>query len=200
MSKSHRKKLKRVHEPGHFHELTFSCYQGKPLLTNNPWRLELSQHIDDACRKNQLDLHAFVFMPNHVHLLVYPRPGDPDIPGFLAQFKTRFSRTIKQMLQDNGSRLLQDLTVLERPGKYCFRFWQEGGGYDRNLFDPKTIEAAITYIHMNPVRKNLCTNAVDWKWSSARWYLTGETDEDVPQLQVLPAEVFNPGGVQIPNL
>ncbi|HEX2475460.1 MAG TPA: hypothetical protein VHK01_11970 [Lacipirellulaceae bacterium] len=51
----------------------------------------------------------------------------------------------------------------------CFRFWQEGPGYDRNVTTPAVIEAAIEYIHMNPVRRGLVKRAVDWKWSSASW-------------------------------
>jgi hypothetical protein len=31
------------------------------------------------------------------------------------------------------SRLLERLTVRQRPGVATFRFWQEGPGYDRNL-------------------------------------------------------------------
>ncbi len=59
----------------------------------------------------------------------------------------------------------------ERPGKTCFRFWQEGPGYDRNLTTPSVIEAAIGYIYMNPVQRGLVKRAVDWRWSSASWYL-----------------------------
>lgn len=197
MPAPHRKKLKRVHRPGHFHELTFSCYHGKPLLTNDPWRRELSQHVNDVGRDHQIDLHAFVFMPNHVHLLVYPLHSGSDIAKSLGQFKNRFSRSIKKILQQNKSRLLSELTVRERPGKFCFRFWQEGGGYDRNLFEPNTIEASINYLHMNPVRKDLCHRPSDWKWSSARWFLTGENDDDLPQLKKLPQDLFDQGGLQI---
>ena len=139
-------------------------------------------------------------MPNHVHLLVYPRQSGSDIPKFLGQFKNTFSRSIKKILQQNESRLLTELTVRERPGKFCFRFWQEGGGYDRNLYEPSTIEASLNYIHMNPVRKRLCEKTVDWKWSSASWYLSREIDDELPQLKLLPAELFDQGGVQIPNI
>lgn len=31
----HRKTIKQFHEPGHLHELTFSCYRRLPLLTND---------------------------------------------------------------------------------------------------------------------------------------------------------------------
>jgi hypothetical protein len=30
------------------------------------------------------------------------------------------------------------------------RFWQRGGGYDRNLTEPRTIWAEIANIHANP--------------------------------------------------
>ena len=29
---------------------------------------------------------------------------------------------------------------------------ESGGGYDRNVTEPKTLTATIDYIHMNPVR------------------------------------------------
>ena len=32
------------------------------------------------------------------------------------------------------------------------------------------MEEKLTYMHFNPVRKELVSKAVDWKWSSARWY------------------------------
>ena len=51
------------------------------------------------------------------------------------------------------------------------RFWQRGGGYDRNLTEPHTIWAEIDYLHMNPVRRGLRERAVDWHWSSAADYL-----------------------------
>ncbi len=52
-----------------------------------------------------------------------------------------------------------------------YRFWQRGGGYDRNLTEPHTISAEIDYLHMNPARRGLCERAVDWHWSSAADYL-----------------------------
>ncbi len=138
-------------------------------------------------------------MPSHVHLLVYPTQQQPNIGKFLAIFKQPFSKSIKQVLQRNNSSLLSDLTVRERPGKTCFRFWQEGGGYDRNLFEAESIEACIDYIHMNPVNKRLCQKAVDWKWSSARWYLNAEQDDDLPTITGPAPELFDQGGIQIPH-
>lgn len=55
------------------------------LLTNHTWRHELAKYIDNACKNSSIDLTAFVFMPNHVHLLVNPKDEHPDIgvPGIV---------------------------------------------------------------------------------------------------------------------
>jgi putative transposase len=100
------------------------------------------------------------------------------------------------LLEARSSRLLQQLTVRERPGKYCFRFWQEGPGFDRNLFSPQPIAASMEYIHMNPVKRNLSQKAVDFKWSSARFHLAQTVDRDLPTLTQPDPNWFDRTGVQ----
>ena len=53
-------------------------------------------------------------------------------------------------------------------GKIHYRFWQRGGGYDRNVFEPATVLQMIEYVHNNPVRRGLVEKATDWIWSCAR--------------------------------
>ena len=191
----HRKKVKHFHEPGDLHELTFSCYGRRPLLTSDRWRKMLSESLDRGLEGHQFKLVAFVFMPEHVHLLVYPTVPEPDFDLLLSAIKRPFSFRVKQQLIEVGSPLLQDLTIRERPGKMTFRFWQEGPGYDRNLSSEKAILAAIDYIHLNPVRRGLCLRAIEWKWSSARYYICEPRllDEDLPKIHGLPPEVLSVG-------
>lgn len=189
----HRKRVKHFHEPGDLHELTFSTYRRKPLLTNDRWRRWLSQSIDKARQKQSCRLVAFVYMPEHVHLLILPEnPDRKTISRYLSTTKRPVSVNVKQALTESGSALLKQLTVLERPGKTVFRFWQEGPGYDRNMNDERTVLTAIDYIHENPVRRGLCRSAVDWKWSSARWYASEGTivDPDLPTIDGLPPGFF----------
>jgi putative transposase len=40
-------------------------------------------------------------------------------------------------------------------GDVHYRFWQRGGGYDRNVFESATVCKQIEYIHNNPVRRGL---------------------------------------------
>ncbi len=214
----HRKRVKHYHEPGDFHELTFSCYDRLPRLVRDDWRRLLCQAIDKAIAAHDFALVAFVLMPEHVHLLVYPRsqtaktlatqgcrqwhPVASDVGSsesvlkrlsrLLADIKQPLSGRIKRVLVKENSPLLSELTVMERPGKPVFRFWQEGPGYDRNLSSKETILAAIDCLHLNPVRRGLAARPIGWKWSSARWYATDGKDRDpyLPTTHGPPRELF----------
>jgi putative transposase len=168
---THRKQVRHYHTPGGLHEFTFSCYHRRPLLTRDDWCEKLARSLDEAGDEQQIDLVAFVFMPEHLHRLVYPRLPEPNLGLYLARIKQPFSVQIKEVLTCENSPLLPTLMVRERPRKTCFRFWQEGPGFDRNLNTPQSVQAAIEYIHLNPVRRGLYARAIDWKWSSARYYL-----------------------------
>jgi len=183
------KTIKHYHEPGDLHELTFSCYRHMKLLTNDAWRGFLARSIDKAGQQFRFNLVAFVFMPEHVHLLVHPLDTVPAIPDYLAAVKRPVSAAVKRDLFQTHSPLLKRLTIRERPGKDTFRFWQEGPGYDRNLQQPASVLASIDYIHMNPVRRMLVSQACLWKWSSARFYESNGAyvDPDWPRLAPLPA-------------
>ena len=67
-----------------------------------------------------------------------------------------------------------------------FRFWQAGGGFDRNLWNAKAIHNSIKYIEYNPVRAGLVNAPEEWQWSSAHARSTNKgllpDDLDIPIL------------------
>ncbi|MBR9801798.1 hypothetical protein GYB59_08915 [bacterium] len=190
MSEQHRKRVKHFEHSGHAHELTFSCYHRFRLLTNPQWLAMLSVSVQRAVEGHRYRLIAFVFMPEHVHLLVLPSAGASPVSSLLRAIKRPFSFRVKQRLIEVQSPLLDQLTVSQRPGVTTFRFWQEGPGYDRNLTTPAAMQSAIDYIHRNPVRRQLCERAVDWPWSSARQFLASSSvaESEVPKIDPLPPE------------
>jgi putative transposase len=147
-------------------------------------------------------VNAFVFMPEHVHLLIWPTRSDTaaeDISTFLAAVKRPVSRQVKAALSSpaagkSAARLLGRLTIRDRPGSNAFRFWQEGPGYDRNLDNEKSVTACIDYIHNNPLRRGLVELPTAWKWSSARWYASDcqQIDPDLPKLDFPRRELYDP--------
>jgi len=188
----HRKTVKHYEEHRNVHELTFSCYGRLPLLTNDPWRRLLAESVSSATQRHGFQLLAFVFMPEHVHLLVLPARADSHIAALLKAIKRPYSFRIKQLLLANDSPLLEKLTIRQRPGVETFRYWQEGPGYHRNLMSAAAIEAAIEYIHLNPVRRGLCDRAGQWKWSSARYYESpsADRDPDLPRVDLLSYQLL----------
>ena len=164
-----------------------------PLLTKDVWRSMLSVSIERAVQAHGFRLVAFVYMPEHVHLLVLPSGPASRVSGLLKAVKQPFSNRVKRLLTEVASPLLSRLTVRERPGKTAFRFWQEGPGHDRNLVGPRAVQAAIDYIHMNPVRRGLVDAPILWRWSSYRWYIEDNPrrDEALPQINGVPIEFWN---------
>ncbi len=165
-----------------------------PLLTNNVWRGMLSESIDRAMLGQGYRLAAFVYMPEHIHLLVYPLSDANGVARLLRAIKRPYSYRIKQALIAERSRLLEKLTIRQRPGVETFRYWQEGPGYDRNLTKVKTVLTAVDYIHLNPVRRGLCSSAVGWRWCSASHFASDKPPEDplLPTVHSLPLEFFDP--------
>ena len=82
-----RKKVQHFDEPGDAHFLTFSCYRRMALLNKDRTRLWLVDAVDNARGKHRFDLWAWVFMPEHVHLLIWPRQDGSKTAKVLADIK-----------------------------------------------------------------------------------------------------------------
>jgi putative transposase len=161
-----RKKVKHCDLLGDAHYLTFSCYRSIPLLSRDRTRLWLIAELAKARIKHRFDLWAWVIMPEHVHLLIYPRENYKT-EKILASIKKPVAYKAIQFLKQEAPDFLEKLTVRNRERTY-HRFWQAGPGHDANLYELATIYHAIEYIHNNPVRRGLVPHATDWLWSSAR--------------------------------
>ena len=164
-----RKRRKRIDELGHARELTFSCYKRFKFLDRERTCQWFISGLADARKEFSVDLWAYVIMPEHVHLLLYPRDETVQVGQVAGCIKESVARPAIQYLQEHAPQWIPRITV--REGKRIRRrFWQPGGGYDRNVIKLPTVEKMIDYLHMNPVRRGLVSRPEDWPWSSARWY------------------------------
>jgi len=181
----HRKKVQHFDEPGDAHFLTFSCYRRMALLNKDRTRLWLVGSIEEARVKHAFDLWAWVFMPEHVHLLIWPRQPGYGTDKILADIKRPVGQKAIRWLRRNCPAFLERLTVRNRNRTYR-RFWQAGPGQDRNVYDVATAYQIIEYIHNNPVRRGLVARAEDWPWSSAAEW-AGKEDVILKIDRTLPA-------------
>jgi putative transposase len=170
MTFPHRKTVKSYNTPGEAHELTFSCFQRLPLLGKDRGRQWFLEALDQARVRRQFLLWAYVIMPEHVHVIVWPRGPAYEVRLIRAALKIPVQRKALAFLRRQESPFLEHLRDVQPNGEVHYRFWQRGGGYDRNINEPATLRTMIDYIHCNPVRRGLVAQAVDWPWSSARFY------------------------------
>ena len=100
-------------------------------------------------------------MPNHVHVLLqFVQAGQ--LSSFLQQWKQKSSYYANQAIKEFLPSLSQSIPVNDP-------FWQPR--YDDFPIESMTkYLEKLQYIHGNPVRARLVETAVDWRWSSARWY------------------------------
>jgi len=87
-----RKKLKRYDIPGHAHELTFSCYHRFHYLKDERVCAIFIDELTHAREHFPFRLWAYVLMPNHVHLLIYPTQDEYKIATILQSIKGKTSK------------------------------------------------------------------------------------------------------------
>jgi REP-associated tyrosine transposase len=174
-TEKHRKTRKSWNEIGHAHFLTYSCHQGLPSLNRDRSRQWVIDAMIDARERQKLDLLAYVIMPEHVHLLLFPNDPDYEMRYILNALKRPVSDAAKNhLIRTNQTHWIERLTV-RYPSRHVFRFRRPGGGYDRNVFQQRKLSQLIEYIHANPVRRGLVDTPTEWRWSSAGFW-EGETE------------------------
>ncbi|TCT20631.1 transposase [Thiobaca trueperi] len=99
-----------------------------------------------AAEQFQCEIHAYVLMPNHFHLLLTPH----------------LENGIGRLMQSVGRYYVQYFNArYERTGT----LWE--GRYRATLVDPKTSLLPVChYIEANPVRAGLVAQPADYAWSS----------------------------------
>ena len=95
-------------------------------------------------QQQRYQLHAWVIMPTHVHVLLTPMRAFPEIMRWL---KWTTARRCNRLLGRTGV------------------FWQDES-FDHWIRNRPELENTIAYIECNPVTAGLVTRPEDWPWSS----------------------------------
>jgi putative transposase len=175
MSTFHRRRLPHYHAIGQPIFLTWRLYgslpanRSFPAVTDSGRAFVTIDHIlDNACTGplflkrpeipnvvveaiqyrdlRQFELHSYVVMPNHVHLLMTPLVNVCDI---MQSLKRLTARECNKVLGLTGG-----------------PFWQNES-YDRLVRDETEFLRIVRYIETNPVKAGLATTPEVFLWSSA---------------------------------
>lgn len=110
--------------------------------------------LKEAAQKYRVNIHAFVLMTNHVHLLVTPK----DQYG------------VSRLMQAQGRKYVQYFNfTYDRSGT----LWE--GRYKSTLVDAdEYLLTVYRYIELNPVRAEMVAHASEYPWSSYQYNALGK--------------------------
>ncbi|MCK5353638.1 MAG: transposase, partial [Methyloprofundus sp.] len=115
------------------------------------------EKLKHACDKHQCDIHAYVLMTNHVHLLMTPhtKPGISKVMQMLGRYYVQYFNY-----------------TYHRTGT----LWE--GRYKAALIDSETyLLTCYRYIELNPVRaEGMVQHPAEYPWSSYRYNALGKDD------------------------
>ncbi|MGA3096486.1 MAG: transposase [Bryobacteraceae bacterium] len=145
-------------------------------------RPDIAQVVVDTLRYGSVtlryyDLHAYVVMPNHVHVLLSPLTTPSKLLQSVKGFSAREANKI-----------------LARSGE---PFWQPES-YDHWVRDAAEFERIRNYTEENPVRAGLAPVAEDYSWSSA--FTGGAVKNARGNAGMAGPEARSTGGGDIPTI
>ena len=114
------------------------------------------QDLREAGLKFGCQIHAYVLMTNHVHLLVTP-PAAGSVSRMMQTVGRRYVRYINDAIGRTGT------------------LWE--GRYKSSLVDSERyVLACYRYIELNPVRAGMVAEPTDYPWSSCGCNARGQDD------------------------
>lgn len=112
------------------------------------------QCLWQAAQRHCCAVHAYVLMPNHVHLLVTPG-HDPGVSQMLHSVGQRYRRYVNAAHRRPG-------TLWDYRYKTAF------------IHRETCLLACYRYIELKPVRAGMVLHPQDYRWSSYRFHAEGE--------------------------
>jgi putative transposase len=157
-----RRRRKLYVEHLHAYFVTFTCRERRKYLSPDRSKKIILGTLNSALASFHAMCAGFVVMPDHVHAIVwFPKPKQ--LSDFMEDWKAKSSEHVRRFFRDHLPlywEKVEDQSSIWIPRYFPF-----------NLFTTQKFEEKLDYMHMNSVRRGLVTSAVDYKWSSARWYL-----------------------------
>lgn len=131
-----------------------------PVFADPAQVILLRSVLHIAQEKHPFQMLAYVFLPDHFHLLIKPARGVTHSQIMLS-VKPNFTRAYKKT------------RAIEGP----MRFWQQRY-WDHIIRDERDLQRHLDYIHYNPVKHGCVPRPEDWADSSYRnWQQRGAYPE-----------------------
>ena len=142
------------------------------LLKPDKYKDIIIKSLQFLVREKRVELNAFVIMSNHIHLIWQIQKGHKR-ENVQRDFLKYTSQIIKKDLQFNHQNVLKVFEVNAKDRKY--QVWQRNP-LSIDLWTKEVFIQKMEYIHDNPVTAGICIYPEQYKYSSAKFYETGEDE------------------------
>jgi REP-associated tyrosine transposase len=143
-------RVRPLHFPGAFYHVVLRGNRKQEIFRDERDFRHLDRLVGVALDRYNSEVHAYCWMPNHLHLLM--RVNEVPVHRSIHYFAMMYAKYFNFRYGYVGH-LFQ--------GRYRSR-WVDSDGYLLQL---------LRYIHLNPVKANLVAKAEDYSWGSMRSYL-----------------------------
>ena len=153
----------------YFWTTTINSWQ--KLLQEDVLKQAIVDSLHFLSAKGKIAVYAFVVMPNHIHLIwKMLQMNGKELP--VGSFTKYTAHVFKKYVQQHHPQWLP-LFAVEAENK-SYEFWQRDP-VAFELTQRNTALQKLVYIHNNPLAEHwqLCTDPVQYKYSSAAFYETG---------------------------
>lgn len=175
--------------PGAMYFVTGTVVEWADVFTRNVYKDILLDSIRFCQKNQQLQIHAWVLMTNHFHLICSTKE-DGDLGLILKNMKSFTATRIIDAIINNESESRRKwlMDIFERNGQtkrgnLRFQFWQHEN-HPILLDNQGMFDSRLNYLHDNPVRAGFVSDPKEWLYSSARDYY-GNGDRGLLELVII---------------
>src|SRR6185437_3770513 len=143
--------------------VTIFCRERRPFFAREELASELTLVLRDTCARHGFDIHAYCFMPDHLHVLLIGDRPTADLLLAVRNFKGAAAARARRL----------QISAL----------WQKGF-YDHVIRSEESLNHVASYILMNPVRAGLVRKAAEWPFSD--WVVADWRTKEIPVKPYLP--------------
>lgn len=159
---------------GHLFYITSVTYGRLQLFKRPSFVIPLYDSLNFYRYKLGFKLIGYVIMPDHIHLLIWPR-NEEVVANFMRDFKTFTAKRIIRQAEVEGKEewLLHFKDAGAETERSENKVWQDSY-WEVELFSEKFVRQKINYIHRNPIRAGLVSAPEAYPYSSYRNYQLNE--------------------------
>jgi len=145
---------KRLHMPGGFYHVMLRGNHRQRIFFGDSHLRRFEDLVADAVERCGIRVHAYCWMPNHVHLAI--QVADLPLGAPMQRIASRYARFVQRKVPTTGH-------LFERRYRAIL------------VDDVRYLLELVRYIHLNPVRAALVADPASYEWSGHRAYLGADS-------------------------